>query len=82
MKTKWELSRRESLKAHLRKRRCPVKDSFHGGSSRVSSPPTGHPTAYEKFVMDKHTKAENTQKIYLSVDFPIFKSLISRKINP
>ena len=43
--------------------------------------PVGHPTAYEKFVMNKHMEVENTQKIYLSGDFPIFKSIISRKIN-
>ena len=83
IKTRRELSRRESPKAHLRKSGCPVKDSLHNGASRVSSPTTGHPTAYGKFVIDKHTKAENKQKkIYVSVDFLISKSLISRKINP
>ena len=61
--TKQELSKWESLKTHLRKLGSPVKDSLHGGPSRVSSPPVGHPTAYGKFVMNKHTKAENLKKI-------------------
>ena len=76
IKTRQELAKRESLKAYVRKLYYPIKDSLHGGPSRVSSPPTGHPTAYGKFVMDKHTKAENTQKRYLLAGFPVFKSLI------
>ena len=32
--------------------------------------------------MDKRMKAENTQKIYLSADFPVSKFLIYWKINP
>ena len=59
------ITRRESLKAHLRKPGCPIKDSLHGDLSKVSSPSASHPIVYGKFVMDKHTKAENTQKIYL-----------------
>ena len=82
IKTKRELSKHESLKVHLRKSRCLVKDSLHGGSFKISNPSVGHPIAYEKFVMDKHTKVENTLKRYLSVDFSISKSLIFRKINP
>ena len=31
--------------------------------------------------MDKYMKSKNTQKIYLSIDFLIFISLISRNIN-
>ena len=81
IKTKWELTRQESLKAHMRKLGCPIKDSLHGGLSRVLSPPADHPTAHGKFVMVKHTKAENKQKRYLSADFLIFKSFISWKIN-
>ena len=57
--------RRESLKAHLRKSMCLVKDSFHGGLSRISSLTTDHPTAYGMFVMD------NTKKnIYCDAPFP------------
>ena len=82
IKTRRELTRRESLKAHMRKPKCPIKDSLHGRPSRVSSPLADHPTAYKKFVMDKHTKAKNTQKIYLSVGFPVSKSLIFQNINP
>ena len=65
----------------MRKTGCPVKDSLHGGPLRVSSPPIGHTTAYGKSVMDKYMKAENTQKRYLSADFPVLKSLISQKVN-
>ena len=49
-----------------------MKGSLHGSPSRVSSPPTGHPNAYGKFVMDKFIKAKNTLKRYLSNDFLIF----------
>ena len=69
IKTRQELTRRESLKAHMRKLECLkahmrkleclIRDLLHGGPSRVSNPPTGHSTAYEKFVMDKHMKVEN-----------------------
>ena len=82
VKTRQELARRESLKAHLRKPECPIRDSLHGGLSRVSSPLVDHPTAYGNFVIDKHMKAENTQKIYLSMRFLVSKSLIFRNINP
>ena len=82
IKIKRELTRRESLKAYLRKIGCPVKDLLHGSLSRVSSPLTGHPTVYGKFVMDKHMKAKNTQTMYLSTDFPVSKFLIYRKVNP
>ena len=81
IKTRRELTKRESLKAHMRKTGCPVKVSLHGGPLRVSSPPIGHTTAYGKSVMDKYMKAENTQKRYLSADFPVPKSLISHKVN-
>ena len=81
IKTRWELTRRESLKAHMRKPKCPIRDSLHGSPSCVSSPPVGHPTAYGKFVMDKHTKEENMQKRYLSAGFLVSKSLIFRNIN-
>ena len=40
--------------------------------SRILSPPAGHPTAYGKFVMDKYTKVENKQKIFIS-EFPSFQ---------
>ena len=49
-----------------------MKGSLHEGSSRVSSPLDGHPTAYEKFVMDKYIKAKNMLKRYLSTDSPVF----------
>ena len=70
-KTRRELTRR-GLKTHLRKPWCPVKDSLHGGSSKVSSPLIGHRTAYGKFVMDNYINAKNTQKRYLLADFPVF----------
>ena len=60
IKTKQKLFRRESLKTHLRKLGCSIKDSLHGNPSRVSSLPADYPTAYGKLVMDKHTKAEST----------------------
>ena len=82
IKTRHELTIRESLKAHLRKPECPIIASLHGGLSRVSSPPTGHPTSYEKFIVDKHTKGENMQKRYLLVGFLVSKSLIFQNINP
>ena len=66
IKTRREISRRESLKAHLRKPGCLVKDSLHGGMSRISSPPIGHPIAYDMFVMD------NTKKIFIH-GFPSFR---------
>ena len=44
--------------------------------------PTSHPTAYGKSVMNKYMKTENTQKRYLSTDFPVLKFLTSRKVNP
>ena len=73
IKTKQELTRWDSVKAHLRKPRCPIKDSLHGGPSRVLSPPADHPTAYRKFVMDKHMKVENTQKRFIN-GFPSFQT--------
>ena len=45
-----------------------MKGLLHGNSSRVSSPPAGHPATYGRFVMDKYIKA----KRYLSTNFPIF----------
>ena len=66
IKTRREPSRRESLKAYLRKLGCLVKDSLHGGSSRISSPLVGHPTAYGMFVMD------NTKNIFIH-RFPSFQ---------
>ena len=72
IKTRRELSRRESLKAHLRKPGCLVKDLFHDGSFRILSPPVGHLTAYEKFIMDKYTKVENTRKVFIH-GFPSFQ---------
>ena len=84
IKTKPELTRRENIKAHLRKLECPIRDSLYGGLSRISTPPANHPTAYEKFVMDKHTKVEN---IYISgfLSFQItyfleYQSLIKNNI--
>ena len=62
IKTMQELTKRESFKAHLRKREGPIRDSLHGDPSRVSSPPAGHLTAYGKFVMDKNTRVENTKR--------------------
>ena len=38
IKTRQELTRRESLKSHMRKPECPIRDSLHGGLSRISSP--------------------------------------------
>ena len=52
---------------------CLPINLLQGGPSRVSSPPTGHPTAYEKFVMDKYINAKNKQKKYLSADFSVSK---------
>ena len=57
IKTKQELTRKENFKAHLRKTGCLVKDSLHGSSSRISSPPASYPTLYGKFVIDNHMKA-------------------------
>ena len=37
-----------------------------GGSSRILSLLAGHPTVYGKFVMEKDTKAENMQMIFIS----------------
>ena len=37
-----------------------------GNSFRILSPPANHHTAYGKFVMEKDTKAENTQRICIS----------------
>ena len=68
IKTRRVLFRQESHKASMRKPRCLLKDSLQGGMSMILNPTTGHPNAYEKFVMDKHMKAKNTQKRYLSVD--------------
>ena len=82
IKKKRELTKQESLKAHMRKPEYPIRDSLHSGPSRVSSPPVGHPIVYGKFVMDKHTKVENMQKRYLSAGFLVSKSLIFRNINP
>ena len=65
-KIRQELSRRESLKAHLRKSGCLVKDLLHGGPSRISSPPAGHPTTHGMFVMD------NIKNIFIH-GFPTFK---------
>ena len=59
IKTRQELPRRESLKAHLRKPGYLVKDSLHGCQSKISSPLAVHPTAYEMFVMD------NTKNIFI-----------------
>ena len=81
IKTRQMLSRYESLKHRLRKPGCLFKDLLQGSSSGISSPPAGYPTAYGKFVKDKYRKAEKTQKRYLSVDDPVSKSLISRKVN-
>ena len=39
IKTRRELIRWKSLNAHMRKPRCPIKDSLHGALSKVSSPP-------------------------------------------
>ena len=82
IKTRRELTRRESLKAHLRKSECYIRDSLHGGPSRVSNPLAGHTILYGKFVMDKHTKVENMQKIYLLAGFPVSKSPNFWNINP
>ena len=74
IKTIRELSRRESLKTHLRKPGCLVKNLLHGSPSRISSPPVGHPTTYDMFVMD------NTKKIFIHA-FPSFQiPYLSKKI--
>ena len=65
IKTKRELSRQESLKAHLKKPRCLVKDSLHGGPSRISSPLVGHLIVYGMFIMN------NTKNIFIH-RFPSF----------
>ena len=41
-------------------------DLLQGGPSRILSPPASHSTIYRKFVMEKYTKAENTQNIFIS----------------
>ena len=41
-------------------------DQLQGGPSRILSLPASHPTEYEKFVMDKYIKAENTQKLFIN----------------
>ena len=76
IKTRQTLFRQESLKARLRKPGCLLKDLLQDDSFRISSSLVGHPTIYGKFVIDMHMKAENMQKIYLSADFPVSKSLI------
>ena len=40
--------------------------------SRILNSIAGHSTTYEKFVMDKYTKAKNMQKIFIG-GFPIFQ---------
>ena len=65
IKTRHELSRRKSLKPHLRKLGCLVKDLLHGGPSRILSLSTGNPTAYGMFVKD------NTKKVFIH-GFPSF----------
>ena len=50
----------------MRKRGCHIKESLHGGPSKILIPPADHPITYEKFVMDKNTKAKNMQKIFIS----------------
>ena len=57
-----------------------MKGIPHGGQSRVSSPPTSHPTTYGKFVMDKCIKEENKLEKYLSADFPIFIPYFSKRL--
>ena len=37
-----------------------------GNPSRILSPAVGHPSTYRKFVMEKDTKVENTQRIFIS----------------
>ena len=64
IKARRELTKQERLVTRLRKPRCPVKGLPHGGPSRVSSLLVGHPTAYEKFVINKYIKAENTLERY------------------
>ena len=49
--------------------------------SRVLSPSVGHPSAYDKFVMDKWMKAGNTKKIFIR-KFPSFlTSYFSKTLN-
>ena len=55
-----------------------MKGSPYGCPSRVSSPLTGHPTTYGKFVMDKYMKAENTLERYLSDDSSVFIPYFSK----
>ena len=45
---------------------------LQGGPFRILSPLADHPTAYGKFVMDKYTKTENKQKIFIN-GFPNFQ---------
>ena len=42
------------------------RDQLQGNPSRVLSPAVGRPSTYRKFVMEKDTKAENTQRIFIS----------------
>ena len=58
IKTKRTLLKWESFKARFRKSGCLLKDLLQVGRSRISSPPTGHPTIYGKFIMDKYIKTE------------------------
>ena len=53
-------------KIHIGKSSRPSEKQ--GSPFRISSPPAGHPTAYEKFVMNKHMKTKNMQNRYLSAD--------------
>ena len=76
------ISQARESKAHMRKPGCHVKESLLGGPSRVSSSLADHPTAYEKFVIDKYTKVENKQKRYLPAGSLVSQSPISRKISP
>ena len=46
--------------------RVPSQRPASGNPSRVLSPPVGHPFAHGKFIMEKDTKTENTQRIFIS----------------
>ena len=50
----------------MRETRCLRRGQLQGNPSRVLSPPTGHPSTYGKFIMEKDTKAENTKRIFIS----------------
>ena len=50
----------------MREPGCLPRVQIQGNPSRGLSPPADRPSAYAKFVMEKDTKAENTQRIFIN----------------